>query len=176
MQLDLAATLARHREGRAARILPGPHGRTRSPPRCVKAGGIMTKDDLANYRPIERAVVRGSYRGYDIISVPPPSSGGVHLIEMLNILEGYDLARLSREQSLARHDRGDEARLCRSRRVHGRPRRGEDAGRWPDLESIRDIAARTASARERRRRPKSAPATRSRFRRPQHHAFLGDRP
>jgi gamma-glutamyltranspeptidase/glutathione hydrolase len=59
----------------------------------VKAGGIMSKDDLANYRPIERAVVRGSYRGYDIISAPPPSSGGVHL---------NDLARLGREESL--HD------------------------------------------------------------------------
>ncbi len=68
----------------------------------TKAGGIMTKDDLANYRPVERAVVRGRYRGYDVVSVPPPSSGGVHLIEMLNILEGYDLAKLSREHSL--HD------------------------------------------------------------------------
>src|SRR5207253_7402321 len=68
----------------------------------VEAGGIMSKDDLANYRPIEREVVRGSYRGYDIVSAPPPSSGGVHLIEMLNILEGYDLARLGREESL--HD------------------------------------------------------------------------
>ena len=68
----------------------------------ARAGGIMTKDDLANYRPIERAVVRGRYRGYDVVSVPPPSSGGVHLIEMLNILEGYDLTKLSREQSL--HD------------------------------------------------------------------------
>ena len=68
----------------------------------AKAGGIMNKDDLANYHPIERAVVRGRYRGYDVISVPPPSSGGVHLIEMLNILEGYDLAKIGREQSL--HD------------------------------------------------------------------------
>lgn len=65
------------------------------------AGGIMTKEDLARYRAIERPVVRGSYRGYDIVSMPPPSSGGVHLIEMLNILEGYDLARLGRgEQAL----------------------------------------------------------------------------
>jgi gamma-glutamyltranspeptidase/glutathione hydrolase len=64
------------------------------------AGGIMTKDDLAHYRAIERPVVRGTYRGYDIISMPPPSSGGVALIEMLNILEGYDLAKLGR---------GDEA-------------------------------------------------------------------
>ena len=101
IQLDLADTLraiakdgpdAFYR-GRTAAQIAGA---------VVKAGGIISKDDLANYRPIERAVVRGSYRGYDIISAPPPSSGGVHLIEMLNILEGYDLARLSREESL--HD------------------------------------------------------------------------
>jgi gamma-glutamyltranspeptidase / glutathione hydrolase len=67
-----------------------------------KAGGIMTVDDLKNYRAIQRAPVRGKYRGYDIVSMPPPSSGGVHLIELLNILEGYDLAKISREQSL--HD------------------------------------------------------------------------
>jgi gamma-glutamyltranspeptidase/glutathione hydrolase len=56
------------------------------------AGGVMTVDDLKDYQAIERAPVRGSYRGYDIVSMPPPSSGGVELIEMLNILEGYDLA------------------------------------------------------------------------------------
>ena len=55
----------------------------------TKAGGIMTKDDLKNYQALERPVVRGTYRGYDIVSMPPPSSGGVHLIEMLNILEGF---------------------------------------------------------------------------------------
>ncbi len=60
------------------------------------AGGIMTADDLKNYRAIERPVVRGTYRGYDIVSMPPPSSGGVALIEMLNILEGYDLGKLGR--------------------------------------------------------------------------------
>jgi gamma-glutamyltranspeptidase/glutathione hydrolase len=57
------------------------------------AGGIMTREDLRNYQPIERAPVRGSYRGYDIVSMPPSSSGGVILLEILNILEGYgDLA------------------------------------------------------------------------------------
>ena len=56
------------------------------------AGGVMSADDLKQYRAVERAPVRGSYRGYDIVSMPPPSSGGVELIEMLNILEGYDLA------------------------------------------------------------------------------------
>ncbi len=60
------------------------------------AGGVMTVEDLANYRAVEREVVSGSYRGADIISMPPPSSGGVHLIEMLNILEGYDLKKLGR--------------------------------------------------------------------------------
>src|SRR3954447_14986950 len=54
-------------------------------------GGIMTADDLKNYRALVRPVVRGTYRGYDIASMPPPSSGGVHLIEMLNILEGFPL-------------------------------------------------------------------------------------
>ncbi|HEY5306844.1 MAG TPA: gamma-glutamyltransferase [Pseudolabrys sp.] len=62
------------------------------------ADGIMTTDDLKNYRAIEREPVRGTYRGYDIVSMPPPSSGGVHLIEMLNILEGYDLAKLGRDE------------------------------------------------------------------------------
>jgi gamma-glutamyltranspeptidase / glutathione hydrolase len=64
------------------------------------AGGVMTADDLNNYRAIERAPVRGTYRGYDIVSMPPPSSGGVALIEMLNILEGYDLAHADQTQAL----------------------------------------------------------------------------
>ena len=55
------------------------------------SGGIMTRDDLKNYRAIERPAVRGNYRGYDIASMPPPSSGGVHLIQILNILEGFAL-------------------------------------------------------------------------------------
>ncbi len=64
------------------------------------AGGVMTVDDLKAYRAIERTPVRGSYRGYDIVSMPPPSSGGVALIEMLNILEGYDLAHDDQAQAL----------------------------------------------------------------------------
>jgi len=67
-----------------------------------KAGGIMSADDLARYKAIERPALRGSYRGRDIVSMPPPSSGGVALIEMLNILEGFDLAKLARADAL--HD------------------------------------------------------------------------
>jgi len=58
------------------------------------AGGVMTREDIARYRAVERAPVKGNYRGYDVFSMPPPSSGGVHLIEILNILEGYDLTVL----------------------------------------------------------------------------------
>ncbi len=56
------------------------------------AGGRMTVADLNAYEAVEREAVRGTYRGFDIVSMPPPSSGGVHLIEMLNILEGFPLA------------------------------------------------------------------------------------
>jgi gamma-glutamyltranspeptidase/glutathione hydrolase len=68
-----------------------------------KAGGIMTAEDLKNYRAILRAPVRGNYRGYDIVSMPPPSAGGVHLIEMLNILEGYDMPALGAGTSQSLH-------------------------------------------------------------------------
>jgi gamma-glutamyltranspeptidase / glutathione hydrolase len=64
------------------------------------AGGVMTADDLKSYRAVERTPVRGTYRGYDIVSMPPPSSGGVALIEMLNILEGYDLTHSDEAQAL----------------------------------------------------------------------------
>jgi gamma-glutamyltranspeptidase/glutathione hydrolase len=56
-------------------------------------GGWITHKDLANYQPAERTPVTGSYRGYGIISIPPPSSGGITLLEILNILEKYDIAK-----------------------------------------------------------------------------------
>jgi gamma-glutamyltranspeptidase/glutathione hydrolase len=59
-----------------------------------EAGGVMTAADLKAYRAIERKPVIGTYRGYQIVSMSPPSSGGVHLIQMLNILEAYDLKKL----------------------------------------------------------------------------------
>ncbi len=58
-----------------------------------KGGGLITAEDLAQYEAKERQPIRGTYRGYEIISAPPPSSGGVALVEILNILEGYDLAK-----------------------------------------------------------------------------------
>src|SRR5262249_34094749 len=58
------------------------------------AGGIMTREDLDRYPPIDRKPTVGSYRGYRIVSMPPSSSGGVALVEMLNILEGYRLGEV----------------------------------------------------------------------------------
>jgi gamma-glutamyltranspeptidase / glutathione hydrolase len=54
-------------------------------------GGLITEEDLARYEAVERAPVRGSYRGFEVISMPPPSSGGIALVQMLNILEGWQL-------------------------------------------------------------------------------------
>ena len=57
-------------------------------------GGIITKDDLANYRTVHRKPVRGDYRGYELFGPPPPSAAGVHVTEMLNILEEFDVAEM----------------------------------------------------------------------------------
>lgn len=58
------------------------------------AGGVLTLDDLAGYRTVERAAVRGTYRGFQIAGCPPPTGGGIHLLQILNILEGADVAAL----------------------------------------------------------------------------------
>jgi gamma-glutamyltranspeptidase/glutathione hydrolase len=68
-----------------------------------KGGGLITSADLAAYEVKEREPIRGSYRGYDIISAPPPSSGGVALVEILNILEGLDLKKLGNRSADAIH-------------------------------------------------------------------------
>jgi len=68
-----------------------------------KGGGLITADDLAHYEVKEREPVRGTYRGYEVISAPPPSSGGTVLIESLNILEGYDLAKMQSRSAESIH-------------------------------------------------------------------------
>lgn len=60
----------------------------------ARKGGVLAKGDLATYKTIEREPVRGSYCGHDIVGPPPPSSGGVHVVQMLNILAGFDIAKL----------------------------------------------------------------------------------
>jgi gamma-glutamyltranspeptidase/glutathione hydrolase len=68
-----------------------------------KGGGLITADDLAHYQVKEREPVRGTYRGYEIISAPPPSSGGTALMEILNILEGFDLAKAGDRSAASVH-------------------------------------------------------------------------
>ncbi len=91
VQTDLAATLEEIATGGPDRFYSGRIAAAIAS--SVKAaGGVMTEADLAAYRAVIRAPVKGSYRGYEIASMPPPSSGGVHLVQILNILEGFDLA------------------------------------------------------------------------------------
>lgn len=66
-------------------------------------GGIITLEDLAKYEAKEREPIRGTYRGHEIISMPPPSSGGVGLVQMLNILEGFDLKAIGHNSALYLH-------------------------------------------------------------------------
>ncbi len=67
------------------------------------AGGNMTLEDLNNYQAIERQPVRGHYRGYEVVSMPPPSSGGIHIIEILNILEQYPIHDLGHNTAATLH-------------------------------------------------------------------------
>ncbi len=102
IQTDLAATL----EAIAAQ---GPRGFYEGPVAeklvhaIADAGGIMTTDDLRAYQPVIRTPVHGTYRGYDLVSMPLPSSGGVVLVETLNILEGFPLDQMKQGSAASLH-------------------------------------------------------------------------
>jgi gamma-glutamyltranspeptidase/glutathione hydrolase len=102
VQPELAATLSAIAE-------QGPRGFYEGPvaEKLVKAirdaGGIMTSDDLKSYRAVIRAPVHGTYRGYDIVSMPQPSSGGVVLVETLNILEGFPMPDMKQGSAPSLH-------------------------------------------------------------------------
>ncbi len=68
-----------------------------------ETGGIMTVEDMANYKAVIRPAVTGRYRGYTLASMPPPSSGGVHLVQILNILEGFDLKAMGAGSAASLH-------------------------------------------------------------------------
>lgn len=90
VQEDLAESLVRISEMGPAGFYEGKTARLIAE-EMARNGGWITEEDLKAYRAKKRAPIRGTYRGYEIISMPPPSSGGVVLVEMLNILEGYDI-------------------------------------------------------------------------------------
>lgn len=93
IQPDLAATFTRLKkdgprefyEGETARLIAA---------EFAANGGLITADDLAAYRAVERAPLRGTYRGYELLTMPPPSSGGVALLQMLGMLEAHDVSAL----------------------------------------------------------------------------------
>ena len=78
----------------------------------ASAGGRMTAQDLADYHAVEREPVRGTYRGYTIVSMPPPSSGGAHIIEILNILEGFPIAAQGLNSAASLHEIAEAEKLA----------------------------------------------------------------
>jgi len=117
-QPDLAGTLARIRdegrdgfyEGETARLLAA---------EMRRGGGMITGEDLSRYRPKERTPVTGTFRGYDVISMHPPSSGGIALVEMLNILEGWDLKAMGHNSAAYIHHLAEAMRTAyRDRAAH----------------------------------------------------------
>ena len=102
VQTDLAATLSaiavRGRRG----FYEGPVAEKLAAA-IRDAGGIMTTEDLKSYQAVIRAPVRGSYRGYDILAMPQPSSGGVVLLETLNILEGFAMREMKQGSAPSLH-------------------------------------------------------------------------
>jgi gamma-glutamyltranspeptidase/glutathione hydrolase len=89
-QEDLARTLERIAARGPAGFYEGDTARLIE--KEMKAGGgLITRDDLAAYSPKRRTPLRGTYRGHEVLGMPPPSSGGVALLQMLNVLESYDL-------------------------------------------------------------------------------------
>jgi gamma-glutamyltranspeptidase/glutathione hydrolase len=84
----------------------------------ARLGGPITREDLKHYRAQQRVPVRGTYRGYEVISMPPSSSGGVALLEMLNILEGYDLAASGPGSAATLHEVIEAMRRAFADRAH----------------------------------------------------------
>ena len=102
VQSDLASTLAAiATEGRDG-FYAGRVGQLIADDMAANSG-LITLEDLANYQVIEREPVRGTFRDFEVVSAPPPSSGGVHIVQMLNILEGYDLKSLGHNSAAYVH-------------------------------------------------------------------------
>ena len=101
-QPDLARTLERIERNGAAEFYAGETARMIAAD--MKAhGGLITLDDLKNYQAKERTALKGNYRGYEVITMPPPSSGGIVMLETLNMLEGYDIRKMQSNSAAKYH-------------------------------------------------------------------------
>lgn len=111
VQPDLAASLEQIAEQGAKAIYEGEIAQKLVADLRAHQGAI-TLEDLKNYRAVVRAPVRGTYRGYEIVSMPPPSSGGVHLIQILNLLEAWPLGELGHNSAATIHRLAEAMKLA----------------------------------------------------------------
>ena len=102
VQADLGETFARLQKFGPREFYEGETAR-RIAQAMAENGGTITLEDLKNYRAVEREPLRGSYRGYDIVTMPPPSSGGIALLQMLKMIEPHDVAALGNDSSEKYH-------------------------------------------------------------------------
>jgi len=117
VQKDLAATLKRisengikeFYEGRTAELLVA---------EMAKHGGLISMEDMKNYSPGFRTPVHGNYRGYDIYSMSPPSSGGTHVVQILNILEGYPISEYGHNSAKTIHLMAEAMKRAYADRSH----------------------------------------------------------
>lgn len=102
VQADLASAMKLIAADGPAAFYGGPIG-AKIVAEVERAGGLLTLDDLKSYEAVLREPVRGSYRGYEIVSMPPPSSGGVHIVQILNTLEGVPIGELGHNSAQTIH-------------------------------------------------------------------------
>ena len=177
VQADLARTLRAIAALGPRAFYEGPVARAPSRRRWPSTAASSRAGDLARYRPVVRQPLVAHFRGFEVLAFPPPSSGGVTLLEILNVLEGFELARLGAGSSASDppHRGGDEAGLRGPRGAPRRPRLRRAAGRAAARPGLRGgparahqpaaLAARAVDvgpggARDPRRRPRlPAPTT-----------------
>ena len=111
LQADLANTLQAIADKGPVAFYEGPVAE-KIAAAVMASGGRMQVDDLRGYRAIERVPVRGIYRGYEIVSMPPPSSGGVHLVQILNLLEGFPISALGPNSAESIHLMAESMKLA----------------------------------------------------------------
>lgn len=111
VQRDLAKSLQLIADQGARAFYEGAIG-NRIVEEMKRHGGTLGKADLSNYQVVERQPVSGEYRGYKVMSMPPPSSGGVHLLQILNILSGYPLQEYGPDSSQSLHVMAEAMKLA----------------------------------------------------------------
>lgn len=78
----------------------------------ARHGGLITRQDLADYRVVEREPIRGNYRGYDVVTMPPPSSGGIHIVQLLNMMTHWPLAEWGHNSARSVHHMAEAMKLA----------------------------------------------------------------